>query len=177
MNFEECIEYVLQFEGGYVNDPTDPGGETNFGICKRDHPNVDIKNLTKEQAIEIYRTEYWEPNEPIFNAWHVVGSKGWAWQRDDLEKRIFDSLVNIGSKNTILILQRAMNVVGSRNIEEDGIFGPETRTSIISCDRANQQYPLLTTFQSERASYYRVLAAKNPNLEKFLDGWLKRAYS
>ena len=49
--FNEIIEKVLDHEGGYVNDPTDRGGETNFGIAKRFYPDVDIKNLTKEQAI------------------------------------------------------------------------------------------------------------------------------
>jgi hypothetical protein len=44
--FDEIIEVVLEHEGGYVNDPKDPGGETNYGIAKRSHPDVDIKNLT-----------------------------------------------------------------------------------------------------------------------------------
>lgn len=48
-------------EGGYVNDPNDPGGETKFGISKRAHPTVDIANLTRDGAIEIYWTEYWSP--------------------------------------------------------------------------------------------------------------------
>ncbi len=47
INFDEIIEVVLHHEGGYVNDPDDPGGETNFGIAKRSHPDVDIANLTK----------------------------------------------------------------------------------------------------------------------------------
>ena len=48
--FNNIIEVVLKHEGGYVNDPNDLGGETNFGITKRFYPDVDIKNLTKEQA-------------------------------------------------------------------------------------------------------------------------------
>ena len=55
VNFDEIIEVVLHHEGGYVNDPKDPGGETNFGIAKRSHPDVDIKNLTKEGAKDIYK--------------------------------------------------------------------------------------------------------------------------
>ena len=45
--FDDIIEVVLEHEGGYVNDPDDPGGETNFGVAKRSHPDVDIANLTK----------------------------------------------------------------------------------------------------------------------------------
>ena len=47
INFDEIIEVVLHHEGGYVNDPKDPGGETNFGVAKRSHPDVDIKNLNQ----------------------------------------------------------------------------------------------------------------------------------
>ena len=53
MTFEEAVKSVLKHEGGYVNDPKDPGGETNFGISKRAFPDLDIKNLTEEDAIEI----------------------------------------------------------------------------------------------------------------------------
>ncbi len=59
-NFERAIAFVLRHEGGYVNDPRDPGGETKFGISKRAYPGFDIKNLTEEQAIEIYRKDYWD---------------------------------------------------------------------------------------------------------------------
>ncbi len=52
--FDEIIELTLDHEGGYVHDPKDLGGETNFGIAKRFYPDVDIKNLTKESAKEIY---------------------------------------------------------------------------------------------------------------------------
>ena len=50
VEFNDIIEVVLHHEGGYVNDPDDPGGETNFGIAKRSHPDVDIANLTKDGA-------------------------------------------------------------------------------------------------------------------------------
>ena len=59
--FEEAVKFVLSWEGGYVNDPIDPGGETNFGISKRAHPDEDIENMTLERAKEIYHDEYWEP--------------------------------------------------------------------------------------------------------------------
>ena len=60
--FDDIIKVVLKHEGWYVNDPVDPGGETNFGIAKRSHPDVDIKNLTEEGAKEIYYQDYWMKN-------------------------------------------------------------------------------------------------------------------
>ena len=63
VEFDDIIEVVLHHEGGYVNDPDDPGGETNFGVAKRSHPDVDIANLTKDGAKEIYKEHYWNKNK------------------------------------------------------------------------------------------------------------------
>lgn len=59
--FGEALRFTLAHEGGYSNDPKDPGGETKWGISKRYHPNVDIFNLTPQQAHDIYLNEYWNP--------------------------------------------------------------------------------------------------------------------
>ena len=93
-NFDDIIEVVLHHEGGYVNDPKDPGGETNFGIAKRSHPDVDIKNLTKEEAKEIYYEHYWCGNKVP----HMP---------DDLKHIYFDMCVNQGKGRAVKILQRA----------------------------------------------------------------------
>lgn len=60
-DFQTAVNLVLNHEGGYVNDLADPGGETNWGISKRWHPDLDIKSLTKEQASAIYQNAYWTP--------------------------------------------------------------------------------------------------------------------
>lgn len=59
-SFDKIIDFVLKSEGGYVNNPNDPGGETKYGISKKAYPNLDIKNLTLEQAKDIYRKDYWD---------------------------------------------------------------------------------------------------------------------
>lgn len=59
MSFERAFDLVIGHEGGYVNDPKDPGGETKFGISKSAYPNLDIKALTIEQARNIYLRDYW----------------------------------------------------------------------------------------------------------------------
>jgi lysozyme family protein len=63
MMFTLIMNKILQHEGGYVNDPDDLGGETKYGISKRSYPNVDIKNLTRSQAIEIYKRDFYIPLE------------------------------------------------------------------------------------------------------------------
>ena len=59
MSFDTIIDMVLEHEGGYVDHPSDPGGETKYGISKRSYPLLEIKDLTKEKAKEIYRYDYW----------------------------------------------------------------------------------------------------------------------
>ena len=153
VNFDEIIEVVLHHEGGYVNDPKDPGGETNFGIAKRSHPDVDIKNLTKDGAKEIYKEHYWDGNK--------VESLP-----KELRHIYFDMCVNQGKSRGVKILQRAANGKG-RNIDVDGGLGPATLSAIqnISLDRVRA---------------YRVLRFANividkPNQEKFWLGWFRRA--
>lgn len=58
-DFDKAINFVLRWEGGYSDNPNDPGGETNWGISKKAYPHLDIKNLTKEEAIAIYHNDYW----------------------------------------------------------------------------------------------------------------------
>lgn len=60
--FYETLKFTIPKEGGYVNDPDDPGGETKWGISKKAHPQEDIKNLTPERAAEIYYINYWKPS-------------------------------------------------------------------------------------------------------------------
>lgn len=94
MSFAKALNFTLQWEGGYVNDPKDPGGETKYGISKRAYPYLDIKNLDKEQAAEIYLRDYWnacncDSYEPalavsIFDAAVNVGvGRVQKWLRED----------------------------------------------------------------------------------------------
>ncbi|KKK79728.1 hypothetical protein LCGC14_2830570, partial [marine sediment metagenome] len=60
-NFEKSAEKLGIFEGGYSNDKNDAGGETNHGISKRSYPELDIKNLTKDDAKKIFKRDFWNP--------------------------------------------------------------------------------------------------------------------
>jgi len=59
-NFDVAMAFILKWEGGYVNDPDDPGGETKYGISKKAYPNEDIKGLTLERAKALYKRDYWD---------------------------------------------------------------------------------------------------------------------
>jgi hypothetical protein len=60
LNFNSSLSKILEFEGGYVNDPEDPGGETNLGISKRAYPQLEISTLTPQLVAPIYLKDYWE---------------------------------------------------------------------------------------------------------------------
>ena len=59
-HFDRVMAYILAEEGGYVNNPSDPGGETKYGISKRAYPTLNIATLTVEDAKRIYRRDYWD---------------------------------------------------------------------------------------------------------------------
>ena len=157
VNFDEIIEVVLHHEGGYVNDPKDPGGETNFGIAKRSHPDVDIKNLTKDGAKEIYKEHYWDKNK--------VESLS-----EELRHIYFDMCVNQGRGTAVKIIQRACNAKGA-DLAIDGGFGPGTKAAL------ETYKPSLERVRCYRLKHYYDLVNKKPEQERFLFGWFKRALS
>ena len=151
--FDDIIEVVLEHEGGYVNDPKDPGGETNFGVAKRSHPDVDIKNLTKEGAIEIYKETYWDRNK--------VESLS-----ENLRHIYFDMCVNQGRGRAVKILQQSANAKGA-GLKVDGGMGPKTIGAMKGVE--------LDRVRAYRVKYYADLVTRKPDLEKFYFGWFRRA--
>jgi len=152
-SFKEIIEKVLHHEGGYVNDPKDLGGETKYGITKRFYPDIDIKNLTIEQATEIYKKDYWDRNKVESlpqNLWHIY----------------FDMCVNMGKRTAVKVLQRAANNKG-KNIEVDGGLGPATIGALKGVE--------LDRVRAYRVKFYVDLITNKPEQEKFFLGWFRRA--
>ena len=152
-SYNEIIEKVLEHEGGYVNDPKDLGGETKYGITKRFYPDIDIKNLTIEQAKEIYKKDYWDKNKVESlpqNLWHIY----------------FDMCVNMGKRTAVKVLQRAA-VNKGRDIEVDGGLGPMTIGALKGVE--------LDRVRAFRVKYYVDLITARPEQEKFYLGWFRRA--
>ncbi|MDR2267920.1 MAG: N-acetylmuramidase [Holosporaceae bacterium] len=164
-NFLDAFETLLKFEGGYVNDPTDPGGETKYGVSKRAFPHLDIKNLTQEDAKEIFYNSYWVKNRcgEIAEESKEVGAK------------LFDMSVNMGPNTAAKLLQRAVRAIDARyKLAEDGIIGPLTITALEDAISTDGN-AILAVMKSEAANYYRNLPTQLK--DRFLDGWLKRAYA
>lgn len=157
--FEKAFAYVIENEGGYVFDKNDLGGETKFGITKKNYPSLNIRDLTLEDAKKIYYRDFWQ--------------KGRFEEIDDekVATQLFDLSVNLGIRSAVIVLQRALRSVG-KNVQEDGLMGSETLLATSNSDPRC----LLAAIKSEAAGYYRQIAAKNPSQQKFLKGWLNRVY-
>ncbi len=147
--FKHVVEYILKWEADYSNDPKDPGGETNFGISKRAYPDVDIKNLTREGAIEIYRSDYWD-----------------ACRCEDLPAEVatmvFDMAVNQGVPYAKTTLQTVLGV------KVDGNIGPLT----MSVAKASPGIKTMHEIADLRA--VRYLSMNNATEERYEKGWIKR---
>ena len=157
--FEKAFQYVIRNEGGYVFDKNDPGGETKFGITKKSYPALNIRDLTLEDAKKIYYRDFWQKGkfEEISDDLIVI--------------QVFDLSVNLGIRSAVIVLQRALRSVG-KNVQEDGLMGSQTLLATTD----SEPRCLLAAIKSEAAGYYRQIAAKNPNQQKFLKGWLNRVY-
>jgi len=121
-NFDKAVEFVLQNEGGWQKNPDDPGNwrngkliGTKYGISAKYFPDVDIENLTVEQAKEIYHD----------NCWHGSICKRLP---DELATVYFDAIVNMGLQRASKVLQHSCNrIVGDDCLSVDGIVGERTQ--------------------------------------------------
>jgi lysozyme family protein len=158
--FLKAFDYLMYHEGGYSNDPKDAGGETRYGISKRSYPHLDIKILTRDQAKQIYFVDFW------------IKAKCEQINDENLATKFFDLVVHTGIPQAVKLIQRALRATGTQ-VTEDGIIGPVTLSAINKADSTD----LLAALKSESAGYYRLLANANPSQQKFIQGWLNRAYS
>jgi lysozyme family protein len=148
VNFDQAFDRLFGNEGGYVDNPADPGGETNYGISKRSYPDVDIKNLTRDGAKAIYLRDFWNPLK--------------ADALDDgLIFQVFDFAVNSGIQTAIRKLQKAIGVA------DDGHFGPQSQNALHDMTTTD----VIFRFVAERLDFWTSLST----WAEFGRGWARRA--
>lgn len=162
-DFEESFQDVIGYEGGYVNDPNDKGGETKYGIAKRWYPDIDIKNLTLEEAKQIYWKDYWNP---------LVLS---LINDNDVATEIFEQGINLGKPWAAFHAQRTLQLLGKKDIVVDRWMGSAT------CNALNEQVKMagrkqiilkaLNGFQFKR---YIEIITNDPTQQANFVGWLRR---
>ena len=119
MNFDVAFDRLMDHEGGYVNDPNDPGGETKYGISKRSYPDEDIQGMTKDRAKQIFRRDFWDK----VNADRL--HDGVAWQAADFA-------YHSGPETAVRYLQRALGVA------DDGHWGPRSQAAAEEVSETDQ---------------------------------------
>ena len=153
--FNKAVEMLLSHEGGYVTDINDPGGETNFGISKKSYPDLDIQNLSRDEAIEIYHRDWWERYRYCELTNETIAAK------------VFDFSVNMGPGAAHANLQLAVHQTTYGSIKIDGVMGPKTINAVNAHPEPDL---LLAKYKLITIRHYADL-----NKPKYLRGWIYRA--
>ena len=146
MDYDKAVAFIFECEDGYVFDEDDPGGETHFGVSKRSYPNLDIKNMTRRKASDIYYHDYWLPA----NCNQLP---------DGLDLAVFDCAVNQGVSFACRLLQAIVDV------KTDGKIGPVT---VKACWA--KQHGLIDSYLNARLTRYR----RTRNYDIYGRGWENR---
>lgn len=178
-NVRQLAEEIVAREGGYVNDPDDPGGATNFGVTIHTMRRLgldlngdgvidamDVRALTRAQAVDIFIRHYFE--RPRISALPEM-----------LQPSVFDMYVNAGS-NAARILQRLLVQMG-HDIVVDGVIGPQTIRAAHAGAGAAPAH-IADAYGIARRDYYYALADRRPASRKYVrrrdggkGGWIVRA--
>jgi lysozyme family protein len=170
-NFNWALKKTLHHEGGFVDNPADPGGATYRGISLRflrqqgedidgdgDVDLGDIQALVDQpDTVDgLYKTYFWTPNRLDEIPSELLTCK------------VFDMAVNMGSKQAWKLVQRA-----SGRLVDDGIVGPNTIEYMVQSSQ--KDYDLVVRIRAEQRKFYERLVQQKPKLSVFLKGWLRRA--
>lgn len=149
------FDWLINIEGGdkYTNDPLDFGGETKYGISKRAHPDLDIKNLTYEKAKHVYEVEYWRPA-------HCSSLPKY------MQLMQFNAAVNCGVDTASRLLQRTIGA------KVDGKVGPKTLRRISQYGDRPKMFTI--NYSSWLLMYYLQVIIRRSSQTKWARGWFRR---
>lgn len=155
-DFNAAVTKTLIHEGGakVTDDPDDRGGLTKYGISQRSYPNVDIRNLTEQQAKDIYKRDYWDK------------VKGDDIQSQEVAENLFDTAVNMGPRTASRLAQMALSLE-----PVDGIIGPNSLKAL----NARDPETFIAEYTIAKIARYAYICNKNRSQSKYLLGWINRA--
>jgi lysozyme family protein len=167
MSWATAIEKVLKHEGGYVNDPLDRGGETNFGItvatARAFGYTGPMKALPLETAKAIYKKNYWDKLQG-----DAIDTLSPA-----LAEELFDSGVNCGTATAGKWLQTAINALATQNIAVDGVVGPGTLAALRALKPSDLPI-VLKLMNIQQGAHYLAITQRDERQKRFIRGWLTR---
>jgi lysozyme family protein len=179
--FTKAMNFIRPNEGGFSNDPNDPGGPTNYGISLRylktlgkygdfdgdgDIDVDDVLLISKNMADDIYRRHFW-------NLMHYN-----QIDNQEIATKLMDFSINTGASRGHKLIQQAVNLFyAPKTVEKiyltvDGVLGPKSIKAINSLNPER----LMLHFMAVAASFYVEITQKNPDFEKYFGGWIIRAF-
>jgi lysozyme family protein len=172
---DKIINHIIKIEGGYVNDPSDSGGETNWGITKSvaraNGYYGDMKDMPKSKAFEIYEKKYW----------HSLRLDDVEELDRDVAAELADTGINMGTGRAAEFLQRSLNVLNNRgqhypDLVVDRSIGPATISALTAYKQRRGKEGMKILFQMLnclQGAYYVTLSERREKDEKFIYGWFK----
>ena len=174
-DFARCMPFVEHWEGGFADDPKDPGGATRYGISLRflralapelgdldgdgDIDADDVLALTPGLARGLYRAHFWDALG--LDHVHVL-----------LALPLLDTAVNMGIRRAVTICQETVGDLGMP-VAADGVMGPKTRAAALHV-LSSRHREIGDRFCMRRLAHYSAIVAANDTLSRFLRGWVNR---
>lgn len=152
-DFQLAVAKTLVHEGGFVDNPNDPGGATKYGITPADMPGTQIRDITTAQAVAYYSENYWKE----FYS-QIVDQL--------LAEKLFDMGVLFGVKTAVKLLQ--ITLVNKVSLVTDGEFGPGTLSAV------NQNANLLPAYRTILINHCMSVVNSRPETSVFVRGWVNR---
>ena len=168
----EIINHIIELEGGYVNDPSDSGGETNYGItikvARKFGYYEDMKDLPYSVAFNIYAAQYWD----------AIHGDALCSLSEGLAREVVDTAVNMGKSRSITFLQRALNSFNMggelyKDLKVDGSIGQKTIIAVKSYMANRNEGALIKAVNCLQGAFYLELSERREKDEKFIYGWFR----
>jgi len=175
VNKNDIINEIIRVEGGYVNDPSDSGGETNYGItiavARKSGYTGSMRDMPRSVAFGIYERDFWN-----------------ALQADHLNQlstmvaeEVVDTAVNMGVQRSSTFLQRSLNVLNKggtlyHDLKVDGNIGPVTSSALgilLGIRGVRGEVVLTKMLNCLQGSFYVVLSERREKDERFIFGWFE----
>lgn len=172
MNKQDVIDKIIDVEGGYVNDPSDSGGETNYGITEAVARQAGYSGLMVDMprfvAEQIYADKYW----------NAVRADDISRLSQKVAEEVVDTGVNMGVGRAARFLQRALNVMNQQSklyadLAVDGSIGPATMTALGGYLGNRDEDTLVKMLNCLQGAFYVELAERREKDERFVYGWFK----
>lgn len=175
---KQVINHILKVEGGYVNDPSDSGGETNYGItikvARKYGYKQNMQDLSRQTAFNIYKGLYWDRLR-LDDMWQICGCNGEA---SKLVRELADTGVNMGTIRAGKFMQKSLNALNDKgsiyfDLKVDGKVGDQTLKALTTYAKKRKNgMPVLTAMLNcLQGAHYIKIATNRPKDRRFVNGW------